>query len=353
MRTSRLCPSARRRACRAGRVWLSAVAFCLVSATAARGWAEEALPTLQAPSVSEAARFEWSAPAGCPSRAQVLDTLSQSLVLDPGSWDHVDRVRGQISPEPAGWELTLEFQHGRQVLRRRFVTRDCTDLAQAAAASLALVLDPGWDWTPAPAPAETPGLPSSNAGTDEPTQTPDPVASAGSEGRGQIAFSMGADGVLDATTFGREAFGISALGRANFEGLGAPLSAELFGTWLPDRRIAVRTAEAIHLGLLAGGARGCWSARAALGFCADLELGRLSASAVGLGEGRTKRDLWIAPGPSVVLSSVALGSVRLNARVALLVPLVRPHYFVNQTELVHDVPGYALRVSLGATVPVF
>jgi hypothetical protein len=328
------------------------VGFWLVTALGARASCEEV------PRGSEVVRFdppfEWSAPAGCPSRALVLETLSQSLVLDSASWNHVDRVQGRVNAKPGGWQLTLEFQHGQRVLRRAFVTRDCADLAQAAAASLALVLDPGWDWAPEPTPAEKPEPASATAGVGDRSPSPSPVALAGLRGTGQIRFAVGADGVLDATTFGREALGISVRGRANWEGLGPPFSAELFGTWLPDRRIAVRAGEGVELGLLTGGARGCWSAQVELGFCAELELGRLSASGVGLEIGRTSRDVWAAPGASVLLSSIPIGGrVSLNARVALLAPLVRPRYFVDQTEAIHDVPGYVLRVSLGATLPVF
>jgi hypothetical protein len=101
------------------------------------------------------------------------------------------------------------------------------------------------------------------------------------------------------------------------------------------------------LGLTSAGIRACNWPTLALGVCAELEAGRLSASGVGESAGRETFDAWVAPGGSVVLESRLVPGLLLDSRVSLLAPLTRPRYFVNQTEGVHEVPAVVVRVALG------
>jgi hypothetical protein len=151
---------------------------------------------------------------------------------------------------------------------------------------------------------------------------------------------------------GRSAFGLGLLGRARLALGETRVGAELFGTWLPAQSIDVRPTESVEFGLLAAGIRACNWPTFALGVCAELEAGRLSASGIGARADREAFDTWMAPGASVVLESRLFGALLLSSRVSLLAPLLRPKYFVNGTEGVHEVPAAAVRVALGLALPV-
>lgn len=299
---------------------------------------------LGAEPVGDGVPFEWSAPEGCPARAEVLDGLAQLLEADATSWDRFEIVRGRITRGETAFELELQFILGRRRERRAFATRDCADLVHAAAVALALVLDPAWDWgdsarVPAPDSAGPPVPSAADTGTSAPgSEQPSSL---------HVAFQLGPEGVIDTSTLGRSAFGLGLLARARTSLSDVPLSAELFGTWLPGQRIDVRPTESVVLGLASAGVRACNWPTFALGLCAEVEAGRLSASGVGENAGREAFDTWLAPGGSVVLETHLVPGLLLDSRVSLLAPLTRPQYFVNQTEGVHEVPALTVRVALG------
>jgi hypothetical protein len=300
--------------------------------------------------------FEWFAPEGCPDRAAVLKGLAQLLDADATSWDRFENVRGRITRSAAAFELELEFISGRRLERRTFATRDCADLAHAAAVTLALVLDPAWDWTAEPT---LPRVPQPSA--PQPSALPRPSVSSevdrGTRARGprpaaRVELQLGAEGVLDTATLGPSAFGLGLSGRARMAQWGTRFGAELFGAWLPPRSIDVRPTEAVELGLMTAGVRACNWPTFTLGLCAEIEAGRLSASGVGDHAGRQTRDLWVAPGASVVLESRLFDALLLDSRVSLLAPLTRPQYFVNYAESVHEVPAVTVRVAFGVALAV-
>jgi hypothetical protein len=290
--------------------------------------------------------FEWSVPDGCPGRAVVLEGLAQLLDADATSWDRFENVRGRITRGEAAFELELEFILGRRVERRTFATRDCADLGHAAAVTLALVLDPAWDWTePAPAPdAPKPSVSSNEADRGVPASEPRPTA--------RVELQVGAEGMIDAATLGPSAFGLGLSGRARMPLLGTRFGAELFAAWLPRQSIDVRPTESVELGLTAAGVRACNWPSLALGLCAEIEAGWLSASGVGDNAGHETLDTWVAPGASMVLETRLFDALVLDSRVSLLAPLTRPQYFVNQTEGVHEVPALTVRVAFGVALAV-
>jgi hypothetical protein len=78
----------------------------------------------------------------------------------------------------------------------------------------------------------------------------------------------------------------------------------------------------------------------------------LAAEGTGLEAARAVRDLWLAPGLGVELSSPIFAELALHGRFSLLVPVVRPDYFVNGTEKIHEVPAVVLRFALGVAIPL-
>ena len=320
----------------------SVLGFCASSAHAA----EPSAALERRPPASDVP-FEWSAPESCPDRAAVLESLGQLLDADATSWDRFELVRGRISRGEAAFELELEFILGRRVERRTFATRDCADLSHAAAVALALVLDPAWDWAAEPTPA--PDLPKPADLSSETDMGPVAIASEPRSTAG-IELQLGAEGVIDTATLGPSAFGLGLSARARMPLWGTRFGVESFGVWLPEQSIDVRPRESVEVGLTAAGVRACNWPSLALGVCAELEAGWLSASGVGDNRGREVFDTWFAPGASLVLESRLFDALLLDSRVSLLAPLTRPQYFVNQTEGVHEIPAVAVRVALGVAL---
>lgn len=106
----------------------------------------------------------WDAPAGCPTRDEVLElALRQGLPRTWGAGVARPRVRGVLraTPQPDGeaWTLTLSVERPAGVDPQTLVARSCATLRGAAAHVLINVLP---DTSPAPAPPP-PALPPARA----------------------------------------------------------------------------------------------------------------------------------------------------------------------------------------------
>jgi hypothetical protein len=308
--------------------------------------------------------LEWQAPPGCPEREQVLglvDTLTRDDAVD---WRRFDSVRGRVSSRAGAWLLELEFERPSGVSRRRVESPRCADLAQAAAVAIVLAhradedsavpwrdTDPAPDGRaePAPAAASDAGeLQPSGAQPNEP-QSSEPQSSEPQSSEPQssepLGVALGARGVLDPTTLGTAALGVAAGGHVAL----GPWSAGLYGVWIPAGETSVAPGRAIALGLGAAGAQGCRGWVPGLRTCLGVELGQVRASSHGLEQPSSARDLWVTPNASLELSSQLLAAVAVTADAALLVPLIRGEYRVDEAE-VHRIPPLAVRAGLGLRV---
>jgi hypothetical protein len=86
---------------------------------------------------AEQLELEWSAPAGCPDRAQVLRSVSERLG-DRAPEGSPLSASGEVEATPAGFALRLHAQGGE----RRLEAASCEELAESAAVILALLIDP-------------------------------------------------------------------------------------------------------------------------------------------------------------------------------------------------------------------
>lgn len=338
-----------------------------------------ALASVPSPAVAEsgdAVPLEWRAPAACPSRGDVLASLASLQHVDASGWQRFERVRGDVTRLAAAFRLELEFVAQGSVRRREFVTRSCADLAHAAAVALALALDPSWDrWTAPDAEggaANTPSnpalepvaAPSGELGESASMEPIPALAAAGgasavddetqverAPGGGSatpVALVLGVEAVFDPVSLGGPAFGVGGAARLR----ATAWAAEAYATWLPEASIDIGAGMGVDMALLAGGARGCHLSGAHLALCLELEAGRLTAQGWGFSAARSASDPWLAPGVGVELSSPVAASVALRSRISLMLPVIRPDYFVNDGEKIHDVPAVVLRFALGATLPV-
>lgn len=116
---------------------------------------------------------EWSAPAGCPERARVLDR-ARALIGGPAdaAMQQV-AIRGIIEPAAAGFSLDVDIRTPSGATHKTAHADDCMVLADVAALMVAVAVDPLRTSEALPRrPARAPGGPSS--ATDVPS-TPEPA----------------------------------------------------------------------------------------------------------------------------------------------------------------------------------
>ncbi|HTV25091.1 MAG TPA: hypothetical protein VMG12_40635 [Polyangiaceae bacterium] len=347
---------ARTRALRAGA--LLAAALALLGSP--RALARDDLP------------LRWTSPAGCPDASAVMHSLGELMDVSSARWDRYRSIRGRLAREPDGaHELELEFEGAARTRVRRFRTRDCADGADLAAAALALALDPRSDellddttsGETAAGDGSAPEQRAADPSVPDPASTeappPEPTldsaqpseADAGSdaaraadasEASAPLEIDLGLGGVLDPNGLGAVGFGGSAWGGVRRERLSFSLHAD----WMPRASLELGT-RAVHVGLAAAGLRVCQGFGPALALCPEFEAGVSYASGTQLDNGRSARDPWLAPGFSVELRAPVAGALSVVSRFALLVPLARTEYLVNEGELLHRTPPVVLRLSLG------
>jgi hypothetical protein len=173
--------------------------------------------------------FEWSAPPGCPAAAVVRQSLAELIELDRARWDRFESIRGRVSAGRAGWQLELRFAALARTQARHFEARDCADLGELAALTLALALDPdsrGWQELEQQSVAGTGSDHSDNASSavavavagtappppNEGRATPEallPPVGAAAAASSHTTMAVGVGGLLDPMTLGVASFGAS------------------------------------------------------------------------------------------------------------------------------------------------
>jgi hypothetical protein len=263
-----------------------------------------------------------------------------------------------VSAVDGHWQLRLEFLGRERRAERHFTAQRCDDLADAAAVALALALSPSAsaDAFDAPATSSTalraaaaaaapPAAPASSA--PPPTDAASSAAKLATAASNAPKLELGASALLDPTTLGAVAFGAGLGARARWE----QVSVGLRGALLPGVQVSVGSGgQAIDLDLMAAALEGCWRRQPGLDVCALTEVGRVKAAAVHLENAALSRDLWLAPGVGVELSSALFGSLALHSELQVLKPLVRGRFRVDETDVVHQLPVISVRLALGLTV---
>jgi hypothetical protein len=320
--------------------------------------------------------LRWTSPAACPDQSSVMKSLSELMDVASARWDRFRSIRGHLAAlSSGGFELVLVFEGPSSTRARRFRVRDCSDSADLGAAALALALDPrsdglgqgdasesdsgapssslllepdsGGEPVAAPEAPVSEGPPPQSATRDRAPRGDSAQASAAPGRSPPLEIDVGLGGVLDPSGLGAVGFGASAWATARRD----RLSLSLHGDWLPQASLELGE-RSVHVGLAVAGVRLCHAPSAALAVCPELEAGWLWASGAELDNARSARDPWLAPGASVELRALVLDAVSVVSRVALLMPLVRSEYLVNEGELLHRTPPVVLRLSLGVELPV-
>ena len=273
----------------------------------------------------------------------LLQDLRQALGHDESELGSVSRVRGVVVMDPAGsFALTLEVADGERRSSRSFASRECADLARAAALAIALAAHPAPN-DPGPTVSdEVLAAPETDSGSNA------EVANAASQPR-NLSWSGGASAVLDVGALPEPATGLGVTARAAV----APFELDVHGLLLPSQRRAVAAGDSVELGLMALGLRGCarlLERPLVVGGCLAAEAGRYTATGVGLSPGRELHDLWIAVGPGVLARTAFAGPLQLELLGEPLLALARKQYAVNATDVVHSPAMVDLRLQVGLII---
>lgn len=294
----------------------------------------------------DAPLLQWTAPDACPSRSVVEA--------------EIERILGRRPDGGPFAEVTVSVRGDRHVAvlalppsrRRRIEGSSCEALVRAAALILALEIDPealsldAPEPAPSPRPAPEPPEPAELSGEVDPARArgPDParaLASPFAPGatRGPteppFRFAGGAGVVLDAGAMPGLAPGLWVGATARVAGL-LELGLEL--RFLPDQRarLAPRPQVGADISMLAGRVRlgvGLVVGRIdvvtlEVAPLAALELGSVSATAVGLMDPLSSSSLWWSVDVGLELRAFFLDAIGIFARGELGITLRRSGFFV-------------------------
>jgi hypothetical protein len=294
----------------AGRLWAPLV---VLSTTAM------ALPLFAQSPPIPALTLEWSAPSECPSSAEVI-AETQRLLGGPLHFGEGWTARAVVSHADA-WSVLIQTSSPSGIHRRTLHAQTCRGLADATALILALAINPEGVAMMATATAPTPSA--APATSDLPVQT----------SRHALHYFVGVPvsvsaGILPGIDYG---VGFALAGR--FDSILVEVSVH---DWL---RPVIATIPGSNAGGTFGLVSGTMYVCNAFGLgafeigpCAQLDVGRIEATGLGVTNNGAGSELWLAAGAG------ALGVARLDPRGAwtiplhldVLVPLERPRDFVIQ-----------------------
>ena len=279
--------------------------------------------------------LHWSAPMGCPSPADVRDSVARLLGgnLDIPAGRTIE-VKATVT-QGQTWRVELAAGADQQGRERWLEAPSCAGLADATALIVALMIDP-----------------SAVAAESQPARkvaSPSPPAN-----REVLPMSFGI-GVL----------GVAGLGilPGLDAGIGGSL-ALLRGAWRfdlrasyglrRDRMVTVSSPPAAYgtfnyTGFVAGVCRNFAWLRVDLGACAEVEFGLLSAKGHNLTQGLSAVTPWFGLGPGGYLAIHAGRNISFPLRAALIVPITRPEFVISPAEQrVYRVAPLCGNVSLGS-----
>ena len=124
----------------------------------------------------------------------------------------------------------------------------------------------------------------------------------------------------------------------------------LLGAWFVSRDVSGAGGIGGTFQLAFGGALSClaptWGRWTPL-TCAGLEVGRLAGTGVGVARPETGAALWRAARAELGVRAVLGGSAAVVLRAGVAIPLERPAFVLDQSELVYQPSRMAVRATAG------
>jgi hypothetical protein len=280
----------------------------------------------------------------CPDEARFSRQVAAltSGAIEPGLRIQVEFVR-----RPTGLEATLRVSGPRQGLRSLADPGpSCAALAEAAAVTVALLLDP--QSTEKPAPPRPPPLP--------PPPLPPPPREAPLPARLVLGLGPAISGRLTA----QPAFGVGLGGGLRPQRRGPGVEAGLL--WLPRRAFPLPDPGAdagsgeVRVSLLAARGAGCWwlgdpSFQGAA--CAEVGAGAYLASGVDYYRTQDSTGLWIGAGPGLRAAGKIAGPVGWGAGASWFFPLHRHDFVIDRVGKAFEAPaggGWIVQATIEAAL---
>lgn len=330
-------------------------ATALFTASWVCGWAQVGVAA-PAPHVADALRLHWTAPAECPSEAQVFSRIEQLLAgsnVMTSSRLLVTARTQQLADASYEASLTYEVDGLRNTRVLHAVT--CDALAAATALIVATAIDPAAAAradaadSPRPTPPAAPALPV------RPAAAPTPDSE-----RGKPAFSPKRQPV--ALLLANSAWGGVNMLPGLAWGFGGSVGARrgawsVFadGQYWPEqrRRSDARATAGADFSRYTVGLRSCFgwqSARWVLDLCGGAELLAVHGAGYGVTVPKQATELWVAPfgGPSLGLQ--LRPQFFLVGRVELSFPVARHDFVLEGVGFVYRLPPVGARLGLGVAV---
>lgn len=304
-------------------------------------------------SAARAAQLVLEAPAACVDPLVLADEVGDLVGKPLASVADVD-FRIQIAQLPTKrWRLRLEMidqpraGSSTPAVRgsREIEGATCADLAEAASVAIAVSVRSiaGEAGPHQPAPSSPPPAPPPPPVVAAPTplMRPDGTPS----WRPAVALAMTSDtGALPGTSFG-----VELAGSLQHRSLQLALSA----TWFGSEDASGSNHAGGTFQLAAGGARACfvprrgrWTPLA----CGGFELGRLSGTGQGVTRPETGDALWRALRADLGVTMALSGNTALLLTGGVAVPLARPAFVLDESELVYQPSRLAGRFTAGLEI---
>jgi len=270
------------------------------------------------PSANPAMNLEWSAPAGCPEGHAVQEEVGKLLGdRAPGS-PPLD-VRAAILPATGGgFSLTLVTHLDGVTGERTLSAPSCASLADAAALTLALILNPDLV-PPAPDASPAPPPPPADAQAAARDRWPPPRWRLGALGGIQTGAVQNLSSSF-ALSFG---FGLGGFSLHLMPGLSLPQDVFVDAERKVGGRLWLATVTAL----------GCWGAPIGwltLRPCLGFEVTRLAGRGLGVLQPRDTAAYWTS-GDLAILAGVPLGSgLSLEIGAVGLLPLHHPTVYLDE-----------------------
>jgi hypothetical protein len=261
------------------------------------------------------------------------------------------------------------------VRERRLASRQCEDLAEAAAVAITLAFEtarsPAADAAArsgreaaarAPSTPDAASAPAGAVPLESRSPVPSPARTSATAGRVETALSpsgassgeraggaqpaLGAELLIDVYSLPAVVAGPGLSGGLRW----ARVSVALFGAWFPGTQKTVAPSQRAEFSLLVASARGCYELGQGLvdtALCVGFEGGQFSARGAGLRAARRARDPWLAPQLGLALSSEPWHGLALDAHAEAIAPLLRQGYAVDRTETIHRIRSLGARAGFG------
>lgn len=300
--------------------------------------------------------LSWSAPAGCPTQADVEADVARRLGRSLASDGSALKADAAIESTEGGYRLTLVTELDGESGTRVLDAQRCDELASAASVIVALLADPHADATPAPAP-KPPAPPQ-----PEPTPKPkdDTAAEDDDDGEEIEVEEPSLPSRPIEVHAGVRLELLADLGTLPKLGVGPALSLsvrldqtalELTGNYLPSNDVdsGSRTVGSVHLWSGALGVCQAFGKGVVVGPCLRGEYGRMSGQgSSGVRDPAGGNGMFAALWLGLRLDYAVLPALWLSGELAAGLPLARTIFTVQGVDGTHEPSGLIGRVRAGA-----